>query len=164
MKRYLSFAILLLILSATLLAQTSMTPQMQNAPARKSPLAEYAGSWIGTFEGHAWVTLRLVLQGTQVSGTVQRARDFKFNNNGGLASVSPEQITEGVDNAVLQGDGLLISAKDPGTQEVNRYLLRLTGGNTADLKMVGMSMPPGMPKPLPWKVSKITPNAVNPAH
>jgi len=30
--------------------------------------------------------------------------------------------------------------------------------------MVGMSMPPGMPKPLPWKLTKITPNAVNPAH
>jgi hypothetical protein len=24
------------------------------------------------------------------------------------------------------------------------------------LKMVAMSMPPGMPKPLPWKLSRVT--------
>jgi hypothetical protein len=162
MKRLLILAILAVSTCIVAIAQTSMTPQMQNAPARKSPLAEYAGSWIGTFEGHTWITLRLVHQGNQITGTVQRAHDFKFNNNGGLQSVSQEQITEGIDSAAIQGDGLLLTAKDPGAQETSRYVLRLTSANTADLKMVGMSMPPGMPKPLPWNLSRVTANAVSP--
>ncbi len=88
---------------------------------------------------------------------------FKFNNNGGLKSVSDDKITESVDKAVLQGDGLLLTVKDPNTQQTSSYVLRLTSANTAELKMVAMSMPPGMPKPQPWKLSKIMANAVTPA-
>jgi hypothetical protein len=159
-----SFALAMLVISMCIIgvAQTSMTPQMQNAPVRKSPLAEYAGAWIGTFEGHTWLAVRLTLQGNQISGTLQRPKDFQFANNGGIKSVSDEQLTEGVENAVLQGDGLLLTVKDPGTQQIDRYVIRLTGPGTAELKMVAMSMPPGMPKPLPWKLNKVTPNAVTP--
>jgi len=162
MKRFLPFAILAIAMSAAAIAQTSMTPQMQNAPARKSPLADYAGTWIGTFEGHAWMSINLTLQANQLSGTMQRPHDFQFTNDGAIKSVSDEKLTEGVENAVLQGDGLLLSVKDPGTQQTEHYVMRLTGAGMAELKMVAMSMPPGMPKPLPWKLSKVTPNAVTP--
>src|SRR3954470_21827103 len=164
MKRLLVFAMLLVATSATAFAQTSTAPQTQNAPARKSPLAEYAGSWTSMLEGHAWLTVRLVLQGPALSGTVQRAHEFKFADSGAIKSVSEDQITESVDRAAIQGDGLLISAKDPGTQQTDRYVMRITGANTAEIKMVGMSMPPGMSKPLPWKLTKVTASAVAPPH
>jgi hypothetical protein len=163
MKRFLSFAMLAVAMSVISIAQTSMTPQMQNAPPRKSPLADYAGAWIGTLEGHPWITVNLTLQANQISGTMQRPKDFQFANNGGIKSVSDEKLTEGVENAVLQGDGLLLTVKDPSTQLTDHYVMRLTSAGMAELKMVAMSMPPGMPKPLPWKLSKVTPNAVNPA-
>jgi hypothetical protein len=143
-------------------AQTSMTPQMQNAPVRKSPLAEYAGAWIGSFEGHAWLSVRLTLQGNQITGTLQRPKELQFANNGAIKSVSDERLTEGVENAVLQGDGLLLTVKDPAAQTADHYVMKLTGAGTAELKMVAMSMPPGMPKPQPWKLNKVTPNAINP--
>jgi hypothetical protein len=162
MKRFLSFAILAIAMSAISIAQTSMTPQMQNAPVRKSPLADYAGVWNGAFEGHAWISINLKLQANQLSGTMQRPHDFQFANDGAIKSVSDEKLTEGVENAVLQGDGLLLTVKDPGTQQTDHYVMRLTGAGTAELKMVAMSMPPGMPKPQPWKLTKVTPNAVTP--
>jgi hypothetical protein len=143
-------------------AQTSMAPGMENAPARKSPLAEYAGAWIGTFEGHAWMTIRLTQQGGQIAGTVQHQKDLKFNDRGDLKSVGDEQTTGSVENAVLNGDGLLLTVKDSGSQETERYVIRLTSADTAELKMVAMSMPPGMPKPKPWKLSRVGPNAVAP--
>ena len=145
MKRFLSFAMLVLALSVWANAQTQSQPPtgspMQNAPVKKSPLAPYAGSWIGTFEGHTWLTFRLVQQGTQIAGTVQRPHDFQFNNNGGIKSVSQDQVTGGVENAVLQGDGLLLTVKDAGTQQVDRYVMRLTGPDTAEVRAVGMSVP-----------------------
>ncbi len=162
MRRFIPVAVLIVGLAMVGLAQTSMTPGMQNAPARKSPLAGYAGAWIGTFDGHAWLTIRLTQQGTQLSGTVQRQSDVKFNDQGEIKSVGEEQTTSAVENSLLNGDGLLLTVKEPGTQQTDRYLMRLIGADTAELKMVAMSMPPGMAKPKPWKLNRVGANAVTP--
>ena len=162
MRRFIPVAVLIVGLAMVGLAQTSMTPGMQNAPARKSPLAGYAGAWIGTFDGHAWLTIRLTQQGTQLSGTVQRQSDVKFNDQGDIKSVGEEQTTSAVENSLLNGDGLLLTVKEPGTQQTDRYLMRLTGADTAELKMVAMSMPPGMAKPKPWKLNRVGANAITP--
>jgi len=162
MRRFIPVAVLIVGLAMVGLAQTSMTPGMQNAPARKSPLAGYAGAWIGTFDGHAWLTIRLTQQGTQLSGTVQRQSDVKFNDQGEIKSVGEEQTTSAVENSLLNGDGLLLTVKEPGTQQTDRYLMRLTGADTAELKMVAMSMPPGMAKPKPWKLNRVGANAITP--
>ncbi len=163
MKRSLVLTLLAASLSVLAIAQQSMTPQMQNAPARKSPLADYAGAWIATLDGHTWLTVRLNLQANQITGSIERPKDFQYNNNGSIKSVSDDRLTLSVDNSAIQGDGLLLTAKSPNTPQPDHYVMRLTGGNTAEMKMVAMSMPPGMPKPQPWKLSKITPNAVMPA-
>jgi hypothetical protein len=162
MRRLIFVAALILGMSASVVAQTSMTPAMQNAPPRKSPLAEYAGAWVGTFEGHTWMSIRLTLQANQISGTVQHPNELKFNDQGDIKSVSEEKSTATVDTAVLNGDGLMLTVKDPGTAKTERYLMRLTSENTADVKMVAMSMPPGMPKPKPYKLSRIGPTALSP--
>jgi hypothetical protein len=167
MKRFITLVLLVISISLISLAQTSTNPQTPNAPVRKSPLAVYAGAWIWMFEGHAWMSIRLNLQAEQISGSMQRAHDFKFNNNGGLLSVSQDQVTEGIESGVLQGDGLLLTVKDPDTKQASHYVLKLTGPDTAELKMVAMSMPPGMPKPLPWKLSRVgasTATTAAPAH
>ena len=163
MKQFFVFIVLLIAMSGFGIAQTTPAQQSPNAPVRKSPLAEYAGTWVGTFEGRPWIVVRLVSQGTALSGSVQRAREFQFADSGALKSVSQDQITESVDSAALQGDGLLITVKDPSTQQPTRYLMRVTGANTADLKMVAMSMPPGMPKPQLWKLTKAAAGPTAPA-
>lgn len=162
MKRVVSIAMLAIAVSMIGYAQTSMTPGMQNAPARKSPLAEYAGAWAGTFQGHTWMSIRLALQGNQITGTIQHPHDLQFSDDGELKSVGDEQSTATVENAQLTGDGLLLTVKDSKTQETERYVMRLTTANTAEVKMVAMSMPPGMPKPKPWKLSRVGPTAVTP--
>jgi len=162
MKRFLSTAMLVVALSLIGYAQTSMTPAMQNAPARKSPLAEYAGAWIGMFQGHAWMTIRLSLQGNQVSGSLQRPQDLQFNDDGNIKSISDERSTATVENGQLTGDGLLLTVKDPNSKESDRYLIRLTTANTAEVKMVAMNMPPGMPKPKPWMLSRVGPSTPAP--
>jgi hypothetical protein len=162
MRRFLSVAVLMTCLVAIAAAQTSMTPALNNAPARKSPLAGYAGAWIGIFDGHAWITIHLTQQGTLMSGTVQHQGDVKFTDQGDIKSVGDEQLSGSVENAVLNGDGLLLTVKSGNPQQTDRYVMRLVGPDTAELKMVAMSMPPGMPKPRPWKLSRVGPNAVNP--
>ena len=59
-----------------------------------------------------------------------------------------------VQDAQVNPDGLLLTTKDPDTQETNRFTMKLTGESTAELKMSAMKMPPGMPKIRPWKLTK----------
>ena len=162
MKRVVSVAVFIMSFAMVAAAQTSMTPGMQNAPARKSPLAGYAGSWIGIFQGHTWITVKLNDQAGALSGTVQRPHELDFLNSGELKSVGEEQTTGTIENAVLQGDGLLLTVKDPTTSQTDHYVMRLMSANTAELKMSGMNMKPGMPKPRPWQLSRVGANAVTP--
>ena len=163
MKRVVSIALFTIALAALGYAQTSMTPGMQNAPARKSPLAEYAGAWVGTLQGHTWMSIRLALQGNQISGSLQRPNDLEYADNGDLKSVGEERSTATVENAQLNGDGLLLTVKDPKTEQTDHYVMRLTTANTAEVKMAAMSMPPGMAKPKPWVLNRVGPTAVAPA-
>jgi hypothetical protein len=154
MRRVITLALLFLSTSPFAISQTTTPQQAPNAPVRKSPFADYVGAWTSVLEGHPWLTVRLSLQGTQLQGTLQRPHDFQFADDGTIKSVSQDQETLGVENAAVQGDGLLLTVKDPGTQQTSRYVMRLTGANTAEMKMVAISMPPGMPKPQPWKLTK----------
>jgi len=135
-------------------AQTSPAQGPPGAPARKSPLADYAGTWTGSFEGKTWITVQLTLQGDRLSGFMQHAHDLEFNDEGLLKSVSDNQSTQTVQDAQVNPNGLLLTTKDPDTQETFRFTMKLTGESTAEIKMNAMEMPPGMPKIKPWKLTK----------
>jgi len=124
--------------------------------AKVSPLAEYAGLWTATFDGKVWLRLHLELRGDQITGALLHARNLAVNDNGELKSVSEEQSGETVTSAVLNPDGLLLTAKNSDSQDTERYMMRLVppDKDAAELKMIAMSMPPGMPKPKPWRLAR----------
>jgi hypothetical protein len=135
-------------------AQAQPTQAAPGTPQRKSPLADYAGTWTGSFEGKTWITVKLVLQGERLSGFIQHAHDLQVNDQGELKSVSDEQSTKVVQDAQVNPNGLLLTTKDPDTQETFHFTMRLTGDPTAEIKMSAMTMPPGMPKIKPWKLTR----------
>jgi hypothetical protein len=159
MKRvFVLLSLVALSLTAWCQAPPNSISTSPSAPqkAKVSPLAEYAGEWTSTFDGKTWLSLRLELHGDQLSGWLLHPHSLELNDNGELKSVSEEQSTETITNAVLNPDGLLLTLKDPDTQEIDRYLMKLLPPEkaTADLKMIAMSVPPGMPKPKPWRLVK----------
>jgi len=85
---------------------------------------------------------------------MQHAHDLEFNDEGLLKSVSDNQSTQTVQDAQVNPNGLLLTTKDPDTQETFRFTMKLTGESTAEIKMNAMEMPPGMPKIKPWKLTK----------
>jgi hypothetical protein len=161
MRRFVSVAVTAIALWVGGWAQTSMSPAMQNAPARKSSQDEYVGSWIGVFQGHTWLTIRLAQSRDQLIGTLQRAQDVRFNHQGDVESVSGEKWSSSFENIQLDGDDLWLTVKDPGTQETERYLMRLTQDSVAEVQMVA-SEPPARPKAKPWKMIKVEPSAITP--
>ena len=154
MMRFAIVVTVLLGFSGAGWSQTSSKPAT-NQPVKKSPLAGYAGTWTGTFEERPWLSVQLTLQGQQLSGSLRRAHDLKFSDAGEIKSVGDTQVTETIEDASLNGDGLLLTAKNPDTNETDRFTMRLTGETTAELKMSAMSMPPGMPKLRPWKLTRV---------
>jgi hypothetical protein len=160
----------LAVFALTLTAWSQAPPASVATPPQKpkvSPLAEYAGDWTATFDGKVWLRLHLELRGDQLMGAMLHARKLTSNDNGELKSVSDEQAGETITSAVLNPDGLLLTMKDPDSQETARYILRLLAPakDAAELKMIAMSMPPGMSKPKPWKLTKtgVAPAAKVPA-
>ena len=145
-------------------SQTSPKQTTPKQPVKKSPLAGYAGTWIGSFEDRPWLTVQLALQGQQLSGSLRRAQDLKFNDAGEIKSIGDTQVTEIIEDATLNGDGLLLTAKNPDTNQTDRFTMRLTSETAGELKMSAMSMPPGMPKPRPWKLTRIAASGAPAAH
>jgi hypothetical protein len=147
-----SLTFFLVVLAAWGQAPGSTPPQKKPV----SPFAEYAGEWTSTLDGQAWLRLRLELVGDQLNGELVHARKIELKDDGEVKSVSEQQSTETITEAVLNPDGLALSTKDLDTQETNRYLMRLVlpAKDAAEVKTIGKSMPPGMPKPKPWRLVK----------
>lgn len=154
-------AIVLLSVSAWSQAPAGSAVSAIPQKPKVSPLAEYAGTWNATFDSKVWLSLQLDLRGDQLTGLLVHAHSLELNDNGELKSVSEEQSSDPIIAAVLNPDGLLLTVKDPDSQETDRYMMRLVAPakESADLKMIAMSMPPGMSKPKPWRLVKtgITP-------
>ena len=163
MIRFALVPYLFIVLSVAGWTQNSAPQQAPGAPARISPLAKYVGTWTGSLEGRVWLTVKLTQQGQQLSGSLQRPANLQFNDQGDVKSVSDDKLVETVEEAVLNGDGLLLSVKNRETQQTDRFTMRVSSDTTAELKMSAMSMPPGMPKPKPWKLTKV-PTAAPAAH
>ena len=155
MKRLAIPVMIVLALSSAVWSQTSSRQTTPDKPVKKSPFVPYAGTWTGTFEARTWLTVQLSLQGQQLSGSLVRAHDLKFSDAGEIKSVGDTQVTEVIQDATLNGDGLLLTAKNPETNETDRFTMRLMSETTAELKMSAMSMPPGMPKLKPWKLTRV---------
>jgi hypothetical protein len=162
MKCFMFVAVAAIALGVGGWSQTSMSPALQNAPARKSLPEEYAGSWIAVVQGHTWLTIRLAQTGDQLTGTIQRAQNVQLNDQGDVASVSGEKWSGSFEIVQVDGDGLWLTVTDPGTQESERYLMRLTHDSVAEVQMVAPE-PPAMPQAKPWKMLKVGPTAVTPA-
>lgn len=159
-RALLAFSLLLFVSAAV--AQTAPQPNSNQAqgaakaPVKKNPLLPYVGNWIGAFDNKPWILLTLNLSGEQFSGSLQRAKSFELSDNGEIKKVSAEFITNPLVEAKLNPDGLLITVRHSDNQETDRYMMQLSQDeNTAEIKAVAMTMPPGMPKPKPWKVMKV---------
>ncbi len=141
----------------------SQTPQSQSgAPSagqrpgtvKKSPLAPYVGNWTATNQGRAFIILQLAQHGDQLTGSIQHPIRIDTDDNGQVKNFSDDFSTESVTQSALTGDGVLLTVKDESTNQVDRFAMQLTGDATATLKMLAMNVPPGMAKPMPWKLTK----------
>lgn len=155
MKRSSWLPFLALLTTAGAMAQATGSANGQAQPVKKNPLAAYAGIWTSTIDGKAWLTVQLALNGEQLTGSVQYPHDLAFADSGDVKSVSEGHLNAVVEKAEINGDGLLLNVKNPDTQENNRFVMRLTGDTTAEMRMVAMVMPPGMSKPKPWKLNRV---------
>jgi len=154
MRRFGALLFFAIVVTAAVAAQPAAQSNSETRPIKKDPLAAYAGTWTGAFEGKTWLTVKLALQADHLAGSIQHARNVQFNDQGEIKSVSDDQSSEVVQDAQVNPDGLLLTTKDPGTQETDHFVMKLTGESTAEIKMTAMKIPPGMPKIRPWKLTK----------
>ena len=151
--------LLALALLSVQLAAWCQAPVSGNAASAKaqrvSPFAGYVGDWVAVLDGKVWLLLELELHGEQLTGWLTHSRDIEMNDEGGLRSASEERVKEAITEAVVNPDGLLLTVRYADAKQFDHYVMKLNAtGDAAELKMAGMTMPPGMPKPKPWTLTK----------
>ena len=154
MKRWL----LILVLPAIALAAWGQAPGSGTTKSSKteqvSPFADYVGDWVATLDGKVWLLLTLELHDGELKGWLTHSRDLEINDEGGLRLASGEKVKEAIASATVHADGLLLTVKY-GDKTPDQYLMRvIEPGKAAELKMVVVDLPAGMPEPKPWSLIK----------
>lgn len=124
MRIALRHLVLFVLLSAAALAQ-----------APKPKLSDFAGRWTAQFHKQTWLTLSLESAGDALVGTLEHATYLSSDNDGNLTNVGDEMSMDKVVDAELQDGKLLVSTRD-AEGNVDRYTLRLSGPNAAELQPI----------------------------
>ncbi len=154
MKRWL----LILVLPAVALVAWGQAPASgatkSSTAEQVSPFTDYVGDWVSTLDGKVWLLLELEPHDGELKGWLTHARDLEINDEGGLRSASGEKVKEAIATATLSPEGLLLTVKY-GDKTPDQYVMRvIEPGKIAELKLVAVDVPAGMPEPKPWPLIK----------
>lgn len=118
-------------LATVLLVAAALTGQTSPAPT----LSTFAGTWKADFHKQTWLLLTLVENKAGLSGTLMHSTEISADDEGDITKVSDDMSTDKITQVELRDDILHIDAKDEDGN-VDRYELRLTGADSAELQPV----------------------------
>ena len=114
----------------------------------------FVGTWQAEFQGKTFVVVKLRMQDRKLTGTVSPFT-IELDQAGNLTKA--ERGDHGgwdVVETKLEGDGLALTCKDRETGDIDRFQMRLIGGNEVLLSPMGAPAPPEGPQP--FKLQKVS--------
>ena len=123
-------------------------------PATATNAKQFAGTWKASFQGNAFLTIALVIEGNKLVGTVSHA-NIELNKAGELtkAEANESEDPDPITDLRVNGNVLRITAKSTdGSEDSIQSEMRLIAVNEADLRMV---VPPDVPAPKPWRLTRV---------
>ena len=119
-------------------------------PANSTNAKEFLGKWQGRFHGKVFVTLDLAGDAKKLTGAMSKA-SVELNADGSLASAEPNDGTNSITQALVNGKELHFTSSD-GTGDPVDWEIVLVGADEAELQPI---VPPDVPKPKPWKMTRV---------
>jgi beta-lactamase regulating signal transducer with metallopeptidase domain len=110
----------------------------------------FAGTWEAIFNGKPFTTLKLVVDGDKLTGTMSPCR-IMLDGEGKLTSAERNEQGGGwkIVDATFDGGRLLLKAKEDGSEDIDQFEMKLTGNNAAEFKPAGTPMPVE-----PWRMTR----------
>jgi hypothetical protein len=151
------------LLAAVCMAASLFSIQVARARSTAEEMKQFEGTWEGKFKGKTFITLKLAVKESKISGTVSQV-SIQMNPKGELTDASPLDGEDAISETVPEGKMLHLITKAKGavsnmsgdSEESIQYDMKLTGPYQAELQIVGT--PPGMPAPAPWKLQRKSAN------
>jgi hypothetical protein len=102
----------------------------------------FAGTWEAIFNGKVFTTLKLVAEGSKLTGTMSPCR-IMLDGEGKLTQAERNDQGTGwkIVEAKLDGAKLSLKAREDGSEDVDQFEMVLTGDNGAEFKPAGTPMP-----------------------
>ena len=127
----------------------------ENKPSGKeADLQAYVGTWQAKLNDKVFQTIRLENSQGKITGNVSRG-NVVLNDDGELVSA---EVLEGTDPIVdaKAGLGVLhLTIKPKDKDASNQFEMKLTGANTAELRIVGI---PDAEEIKPWTLERVKAN------
>jgi len=121
-------------------------------PANSTNAKNFLGTWQARFHGKVFVTLKLVGNPQKLNGTMSKA-SVDLNQDGSLASAEPNDGSNSIINARVNGKEMHFTSKSSdGTGDAVNWEIVLAGAGEAELQPI---VPPDVPKPKPWKLTRV---------
>jgi hypothetical protein len=135
-----------------LLALTAGLQAQSLAPANSSNAKGFLGKWQSKFHGKVFVTILLTGDAQKLTGTMSKA-SVELNQDGSLASAEPNDGSNSITHAQVNGKELhFTSESSDGTGDSIDWEIVLVGADEAELQPI---VPPDVPKPKPWKLTRV---------
>ncbi len=119
-------------------------------PANSTNAQAFLGKWQGTFQGKVFITVYLSGDAHKLTGTMSKA-DIELNDAGELTKAEVNEGSNPIKNATVKGNRLRITAKSDDGDEINSEI-DLVGADEAELRLI---VPPDVPQPKPWKLTRV---------
>ena len=107
---------------------------------------QFAGIWTGTFEGRPFVVLHLAEQAGTISGSIHHSTQINTSKDGTLLGVSGSFVDESIADVKIVGNELRFSTQDEDNEDT-KYILHLSGPETAELSFADAPVSEVAPKP-----------------
>ena len=140
--------------TAALLVSCAMVFAQDFQPATSSNAKQFVGTWQGSFNGKPFLTVTFNVAGNKVSGSMSHA-DIDVNKAGELTKAEVRDGQDTITEAQVKGNVLRFTTKSTdGSEDSMQAELKLIAPGKGEVRMVGL--PPDVPAPKPWAVSRVT--------
>ena len=146
-----AFTTLCCLASVTLFCASASAQHL--TPATATNAKQFVGIWKASFQGNAFLTIALHIDGNKIVGTVSHA-NIELNNAGELTKAETNDGEDPDPIADLRVDGniLRITTKSTdGSENSIQAKLTLIAADDAELQMI---VPSDVPAPKPWKLKR----------
>jgi hypothetical protein len=132
------------------LASTAIAQSQPAAPGYSA----YVGTWTAQFKGKTFLTLKLAQANGTLTGTMSGAT-VRFNKDGSLSEATPKDTQHDIIDPLLNEGQLYFKTKEADKPPVG-FQVKLTGENSAELKLIVPGLPAGGNDVKPWQIQRQT--------